>query len=49
MTKEEIHKREMEDGGFTFVSEGADNLKSGKHKVSDGKITTMHGISREEA
>jgi hypothetical protein len=48
-TPEAIHKAEMEDGGFTIVKEGDDNMVSKKSKVADGVNTTMLGISHEEA
>jgi len=35
----------MMEGGFTMVEEGAEQIQSKKKKVSDGLITTMHGIS----
>lgn len=43
-----MHEKEMEDGGFTLVRDGAQNVMSKKHKVSDGNHTTMVGISQEE-
>ena len=46
---EEVHKKQMEDGGFTLVQEGDDNMLSKKHKVGDGVNTTMLGITQEEA
>ena len=41
----------MEEGGFTLIQEGTENMnsKSKKHKMSDGLATTMLGISEEEA
>ena len=48
-TPEAIHKAEMEDGGFTLVAEGDNNIFSKKHKVADNQNTTMLGISQEEA
>ena len=48
-TPEAIHKAEMEDGGYTIVKEGDENMVSKKSKVADGVNTTMLGISQEEA
>ena len=47
-TPQDEHRRIMEEGGFTIVEEGAQNMTSKKHKVSDGMVTTMHGITQEE-
>ena len=47
-----VHKRKMEDGGFTLVQIASDNLasKTKKYKVTDeSKTTTMLGISQKEA
>jgi hypothetical protein len=41
-------RQEMEDGGFTIVTAGTENLKSKKAKVSDGIMTTMGGFNQEE-
>ena len=46
---EEVHKKQMKDGGFTLVEEGDANMLSKKHKVGDGVNTTMLGITQEEA
>lgn len=45
LTEAQEHEKQMEDGGFTLVREGAENVQSKKHKVSDGNHTTMVGIS----
>ena len=48
LTETQQHEKDMEDGGFTLVREGADTIQSKKSKVSDGNHTTMVGISQEE-
>jgi len=44
-TPEDAHRRKMEEGGFTLVEDREDNRNTKKHKVSDGYITTMRGIT----
>mmetsp|Transcript_17397 Transcript_17397/g.29270 ORF Transcript_17397/g.29270 Transcript_17397/m.29270 type:complete len:95 (+) Transcript_17397:395-679(+) len=51
MPEETRKRKEMEEGGFTVVQTGSENIhsKSKKHKINDGGATTMLGISQEEA
>jgi hypothetical protein len=46
LTEAQLHENEMLEGGFTLVTEGAENVQSKKFKTTDGMGgTTMVGIS----